>query len=125
MCLKGNCWGFQQTPSEIKPGISIPILFMPKLKSFGVAPTSPILQFELNVGESGIRRASAAVQNGPPAFWPKPAVLYAGVYNSHLCPCVVQLIWWGQLARFLNYSPKRFSTKRCYVKGRKIVQFRH
>ena len=41
MCLKDNCQGFQKTPLEIMPGVSLPIFFMPKLKSFGVAPTSP------------------------------------------------------------------------------------
>ena len=41
LCLKDNCPGFQQTPSEIMPGVYLPIFFMPKLKSFGVAPTSP------------------------------------------------------------------------------------
>ena len=49
VCLKGNCRGFQQTPSEIKSVISLPIILMSKLKSFGVAPTSPrpILRFAL------------------------------------------------------------------------------
>ena len=42
MCLKDNCQGFQKTPLEIMPGVSLPIFFMPKLKSFGVAPTSPM-----------------------------------------------------------------------------------
>ena len=42
MCLKDNCQGFQKTPLEIMPGVSLPIFFMPKLKSFGIAPTSPI-----------------------------------------------------------------------------------
>ena len=41
MCLKDNCQGFQKTPLEIMPGVSLPIFFMSKLKSFGVAPTSP------------------------------------------------------------------------------------
>ena len=41
--LKDNCPDFQQTPSEIMPAVSLPIFFMPKLKSFGVAPTSPTL----------------------------------------------------------------------------------
>ena len=41
MCLKDNCQGFQKTPLEIMPGTSLPIFFMPKLKSFSVAPTSP------------------------------------------------------------------------------------
>ena len=41
MCLKDNCQGFQKTPLEIMPGTSLPIFFMPKLKSFGVASTSP------------------------------------------------------------------------------------
>ena len=29
-----------------------------------------------------------AGQNGPPAFWPKPLVLYVCWSNSHLCPCL-------------------------------------
>ena len=44
VCLKDNCPGFQKTPLEIMPGVSLPIFFMPKLKSFGVAPTSPTFQ---------------------------------------------------------------------------------
>ena len=40
--LKDNCPGFQKTPLEIMSGVSLHIFFMPKLKSFGVAPTSPI-----------------------------------------------------------------------------------
>ena len=42
MCLKDNCQGFQKPRLEIMPGVSLPIFFMPELKSFGVAPTSPI-----------------------------------------------------------------------------------
>ena len=41
VCLKDNCPGFQQRSSEIMPGVSLSIFFMSKLKSSGVAPTSP------------------------------------------------------------------------------------
>ena len=53
MCLKDNCQGFQKTPLEIMPGVSLPIFFMPKLKSFGVAPTSPTGQGHLRSPEKG------------------------------------------------------------------------
>ena len=48
MCLKDNCQGFQKTPLEIMSGVSLPIFFMPKLKSFGVAPTSPTYTYTIS-----------------------------------------------------------------------------
>ena len=51
VCLKDNCQDFQKTPLEIMPGVSLPIFFMPKLKSFGVAPTSPTYSYRVSGSE--------------------------------------------------------------------------
>ena len=37
-----------------------------------------------------VRRNSGAKLKPSPAFWPKPAVLYARVYTNHLCACLSQ-----------------------------------
>ena len=77
-------------------------------------------------GKSG--KTDQRGKNGPPAFWPKPPVLYAGIYNSHLCPCLSQSCRsYGGASRhgFRVIRQNVFFTKPSYVKGRKIVKFRY
>ena len=80
-----------------------------------------------NVGESGVRRTSAAGQNGPPAFWPKAAVPYAGSYTSHLCPCLSESCRsYGGASRhsFRVIRPNvPFQQNPSYMKGRRFVKF--
>ena len=45
--FQGNCLGFQLKPSELFSDVSLPIVFMSELKSFGVAPTSPTVIFKV------------------------------------------------------------------------------
>ena len=61
MRFKDNYLGFQKTPSEIMSGVPLHIFFMSKLKSFGIAPTSPTAEAYHTKEISSLKRSRLRV----------------------------------------------------------------